>query len=112
MQFCCCCKIISLRNYSAMSQLVDCCSLQTNNFTLHLSFLYLFIGINLNNESQLSILTLERDTLLTKLLEATTHADSLKDLLNSLSKELHDITKHNAHLKVYIIITLFTMIAW
>ncbi len=90
-----------------MSQLVVAYKL----ITLH-CFLYLFIGINLNSESQLSILTLERDTLLTKLLEATTHADSLQDLLNSLSKELHDITKHNAHLKVYIIITLFTMIAW
>ena len=105
MQFCYCCKF-------PLEIILQCtvgCSLQT---TLHLSFLYLFIGVNLNSESQLSILTLERDTLLTKLLETTTHADSLQDLLNSLSKELHDITKHNAHLKVYIIITLFTMIAW
>ncbi|XP_064407114.1 serine/threonine-protein kinase MRCK beta-like [Halichondria panicea] len=71
----------------------------TTSKALALKFQSLY-GINLNNESQLSILTLERDTLLTKLLEATTHADSLKDLLNSLSKELHDITKHNAHLKL------------
>ncbi|XP_064407115.1 GRIP and coiled-coil domain-containing protein 2-like [Halichondria panicea] len=71
----------------------------TTSKALALKFQSLY-GINLNNESQLSILTLERDTLLTKLLEATTHADSLQDLLNPLSKELHDITKHNAHLKL------------
>ncbi|XP_064406451.1 myosin-10-like [Halichondria panicea] len=71
----------------------------TTSKALALKFQSLY-GINLNSESQLSILTLERDTLLTKLLEATTHADSLQDLLNPLSKELHDITKHNAHLKL------------
>ncbi|XP_064406499.1 myosin-9-like [Halichondria panicea] len=71
----------------------------TTSKALALKFQSLY-GVNLNSESQLSILTLERDTLLTKLLETTTHADSLQDLLNSLSKELHDITKHNAHLKL------------